>query len=247
MNFHFITLALDAMPYLARHLPIFEESELDFTWHIVHGAAANAGSTRWCQWQQPRFSWDGSSEYINQLTAHPRVLLYQQQWWPGGKDEMVNAPLENIKDECALMQIDADEIWTPGALREVDALFSTGKCDLAYFNCRYFVGPDLITTGQETYGHESAQGRRAWKFKPGMSWGSHEPPVLNGNQGAACQTNITFDHLAYTLESQVLYKECFYGYKDALKHWKRLQENTSWPAPLSEFFPWAKSGTVTKL
>ncbi len=245
MKFHFLTLVLDAMPYLPRHLPVFEESGLDFTWHIVHGAAANAGSTRWCQPQQPRFSWDGSAEYINQLTAHSRVRLYQQQWWPGGKDEMCNAALP--KEECVLMQIDADEIWEPNALRKVDYLFSPGNVDKAYFECRYFVGPDLLTIGPGTYGHEPAQGRRAWRFKPGMKWDSHEPPVLNGNQGTAQPTDISFDHFAYALESQVAYKERFYGYKDAVNHWKRLQENTSWPAPLSEFFPWAKNGTVTRL
>lgn len=255
MKLHVFTIALDAMPYIARHLPILEASGTDFHWHIVHGAANNTGSTQWCGKQQPRFSRDGTAEYINSLQPHPRVSLYQQQWWQGGKDEMVNAPLGTIKEECVLMQIDSDEVWTSENIRQIVGLFGTLDVERMQFYCRYFVGPDLIITGENAYGNQDYEWYRAWRFKPGQKFISHEPPVLENHttpKGLMTRQDtlafgLTFDHYAYALPHQVAFKEQFYNYAGALRHWRRLQENTTWPADITKFFPWAKKGTVEKL
>jgi hypothetical protein len=250
MKLHSVTLCLDGMPWLAKHLATLEASGLDWTWHIVHGAAANTGSTKWCKMQMPRFSIDGSAEYINSLLPHPRVRIYQRQWWPGGKDQMLNAALPN--ESCVLMQIDADEIWTAEQLREIVKTFSENPTISAMkFWCRYFLGPRIIEISKDGYGNREPQGWRAWRFEPGMKWDSHEPPVLAGNKGSHIISReetgamgLVFDHFAYATEAQVAYKERFYGYKDAVKQWRKLQANTVWPTPLKPFFPWAGESAV---
>jgi Glycosyl transferase family 2 len=256
MKLHAFTIALDGMPYLRQHLSVLEASGLDFTWHIVHGAANNSGSTKWCKRQQPRLSRDGSAEYINSLEPHPNVRLYQQQWWEGGKDEMVNAPLAEIKEQCVLMEIDADEIWKPEQLQKIVHLFETEKYLMRMqFYCRYFVGPNLIVEGDSAYGNQDYEWYRAWLFQPGQKFTSHEPPVLDGftdkvgTRGRAVtkEDGLVFDHMAYALEHQVAYKEHFYGYDGALANWRRLQTNQQWPVEINKFLPWAKTGTVHKI
>ena len=72
----------------------------------------------------------------------------------------------------------------------------------------------------------------------------HEPPILAGNKGrfmdapTTSALGLVFDHFSYTTEQQVAYKEKFYGYSNALAHWKRLQKNGEWPTKLKDFLPW---------
>jgi hypothetical protein len=48
-----------------------------------------------------------------------------------------------------------------------------------------------------------------------------------------------FDHYAYAIENQVRFKERYYGYRDAVKHWRKLQSHPGpWPVKLKEFLPW---------
>jgi hypothetical protein len=254
LKLHAITLCLDSMPWLPLHLPVFEKTTLDWTWHIVHGTANNVGSTAWCKKQEPRLSTDGSQEYINSLVGHPRVKLFQKQWWAGGKDEMVNAPLANIKGECVLMQIDSDEFYTSDQLECIVAMFEQNpEIMRAYFFCRYFVGTNIIITTENGYGNRpnNTEWLRAFRYKPGMKWQSHELPVLNHNIGlfaAREQTRelgLVFDHFSWVNEQNVKNKVRFYGYGEhCINGWRRLQENNSWPVSLKKYLPFVDDHRV---
>lgn len=249
-----LTITLDGQPWIERHLPQFEQMHHDWEWHVVHGAAMNGGSTRWCRPQMPRLSYDGTTEYLASLGCNNAVFIYQNPRWPS-KDAMVNAPLFAIREPCVLMQIDSDECWTAEQLDGVVQMFEDLPHVMrAYFWCNYFVGPNIVTLGENCYGANPNEWLRAWRFTPGMRFDSHEPPVLAGNVGVPASRDFTrsrglvFDHHAYELEAAVRFKEQFYGYKDAVKHWRRLQANTQWPCQLKRFLPWVDSSAMaTKL
>lgn len=95
------------------------------------------------------------------------------------------------------------------------------KRECAYFDCHFFVGPDLITVTEDGWGHSTAhEWLRAWIFHPRESiWLQHAPPDLgrvdekNGWRllaGDACigreetrRRGLVFTHYAYVLEDQV--------------------------------------------
>lgn len=252
MNLHVITLVLDGEPFIERHLPIFEKLSCKWTWHIVHGAAANTGSTSWCRPQEPRLSRDGTSEYVNSIVKHPNVKIYQRQLWLGGKDEMANAPLKNITEPCVLLQVDVDEFYTPEQIDKIVQTFEE-RPDIyrMYFWCRYFLGPDIVSTSQNGYGNNLGEWLRAFRFEPGMKFDKHEPPVLGNNskglslgRDATRSLGLVFDHCAWQLEKQVAFKEKFYGYQNARLYWRRLQENKTWPVKLRLFLPWVDPGAT---
>ena len=244
---HILTIVLDGMPWIRAHLPEFERLEnygVSWRWHIVHGASMNTGSTKWCCPQPPRLSIDGTSEYLNSIRTHPHVRIYESHRW-ASKDHMVNAPLGSIPN-CILMQVDSDELWTAENLKNVVELFSTySAAQGARFFCDYYVGPSLVTVGEDCYGNQKDEWLRAWRFKAGMRFNSHEPPVLAGNLGAAIDKSttkrmgITFRHMAYATERQAAFKERFYGYKGAASQWRNLQAYRGpFPAKLKPFLPW---------
>jgi hypothetical protein len=254
------TLVLDGMPYIKKHLPVFKKTNLDWHWIIVHGAAMNNGSTRWCQPQEPRLSADGTTEYLRSLKLDLRGIddkysidvLENEKW--ESKDEMVNFALTKVSEPCVLMEIDADEIWQPSQLEKIVQLFET-QSDLSsiMFACRYYVGKNLILEGEHCYGDNDYEWLRAWRFTPGMTFSSHEPPVLQGESGRRMPKSETinlvgkFDHFAYAIEAQVKYKEQFYGYSGLLNQWKALQNHTEFPVSLSKFFSHVPEGEWPKV
>jgi hypothetical protein len=241
---HVVTLVLDGMPFIPYHLPMLQMTNLDWHWHIVHGAAMNNGSTSWCAKQEPRLSLDGTTEYLAMIKSHPRVTIYERPDW-GSKDEMVNEPLKHIKEECVLMQIDVDEIWQAWQLNKIVSLFQAfdGKANAQpriasmEFACRYFLGVDIVSTTPNSYGNNHNEWLRAWRFVPGDKFDRHEPPQLNqkfkGQRWVdgknAIPNGLTFDHHAWMFEHQAAYKERFYSYPNALACWRRLQANDKWP------------------
>lgn len=248
MNLHFLTLVLDGEPWIRHHLPVFDqlsERGISWHWHIAHGAAMNKGSTKWCRPQAPRLSQDGTTEYLRSIKDHTNVSIYEAARWES-KDAMVNEPLDRITKECVLMQIDSDELWRSHTLAEVCELFALyPQVQRAYFPCRYFVGPDIITKGENCYGNQRDEWLRAWRFNPGDRFQSHEPPVLAHNEGPLFSKqfmelrDISFYHMAYATEKQVAFKEQFYGYRGAVNQWKRLQAHPGpWPVKLKAFLPW---------
>lgn len=104
--------------------------------------------------------------------------------------------------------------------------------ECAYFDCHFFVGPNLVTVTEDGWGHStSSEWLRAWIFRPSESlWLRHAPPELarHGEAsgwrllvGDACvsreetrQRGLVFTHYAYALEKQV-------WIEDQVRHRKR--------------------------
>jgi hypothetical protein len=255
MKLHIVTICLDGMPQIRWHLPVLDQLKIPWQWHIAEGAAANVKDTAWCKAQQPRLSRDGTTEYLNALSGHPRVRLYRKQMWDG-KVSMFNTMLSNIKEPCVLLQMDSDELWTATQLEKLVELFgnpSLSARNCAYFYCRYYIGPNIVITSENTYGNKLGEWMRAWHFTPGMKFKTHEPPIMENFNAKPFLREMTmghglvFQHFAYCFPEQVAFKELFYGYKDAVSHWRRLQANTKWPVKLKTFLPWVKDDATADL
>lgn len=251
MKLRVFTLALDAMPFITWHLPTFNRLNLDWHWYIAEGAAMNTHCTAWCKQQQPRLSRDGTTEYLHSIREHPRVTLLQRQSWDG-KVEMCNACLEKIKDPCVLLQMDADEVWQHWQLERLANMREQyPHIVTARFYCRYFVGPNIVITSTNGYGNRPSEWVRAWNFKPGMKFTKHEPPIMEGatapvmNRDETKAAGLMFDHYAYAFEKQVAYKGQFYGYPNAVAHWRRLQAVKFFPVrDLKQYLPWVGPGVA---
>jgi hypothetical protein len=239
-----ITLALDAKPYIERHMTIFERLPFSWTWHVVEGVARNVACTSWCRPIPPRLSMDGTHQYLESLRRHPNVRLHTQPLW-NGKVEMCNRAARGIARDGVLMQIDADEIWTVDALCKVVEMFAADEDirDMS-FRCRYFVGPSLVVT--ERGSNLTGIWRRAWRSKKGIRFQKHEPPVVLGAVGRLSLTpdetaahGLFFNHYAYATRQQVAFKETYYSYSGAVEQWDRLQAHNKFPARLRDFLPWA--------
>lgn len=64
---------------------------------------------------------------------------------------------------------------------------------------------------------------------------SHQETEANG---------LVFKHFAYVDESQLSFKEKYYGYRDAITDWDRLQANKTFPTKLSNYFKWVTDDTM---
>jgi hypothetical protein len=84
MKITFLTMALDAMPFITRHIEQFEKLKLDWEWRIAEGVASPSHCTKWCAPMVPRLSLDGTTGYLEALTNwDPRVKLWQREQWNG--------------------------------------------------------------------------------------------------------------------------------------------------------------------
>jgi glycosyltransferase involved in cell wall biosynthesis len=212
---------------------------------------------------------DGTTEYLDELAQlHPEhVTIYRKPpgiFWDG-KREMVNAPLVNIQAECLLWQVDVDELWTVEQLKNGRQLFIRYPLKTAAFYwCWYFVGQNLIIGTRHCYGQNPQQEwLRTWRFKPGAVWIAHEPPILaqpdiNGEYVDIAKINpflhpdtekngLIFQHFAYVTKAQLLFKEQYYGYQDAVAQWEKLQLVTKFPVFLRDYFAWVKDKTQVDL
>lgn len=214
-------------------------------------------------------SFDGTSEYLNELVRQfpDKVSLYRKpvgEFWDG-KCEMVNAPLHNIKEECVLWQIDVDEFWTVEQIIKGRELFiNYPHKTAAYYWCQYFVGPNLFVSSRNCYSQNPSQDwLRTWRFQPGMQWTAHEPPTLckimpDGSKFDIARVNpflhsrteregLVFQHFAYIIREQLLFKEKYYGYKDALSSWLSLNNREKFPVFLRDYFEWVSDDTTVDL
>jgi len=255
----FVTLALDAMPFITRHLSEFEKLELEWEWRIAEGVAAPKHCTKWCAPMTPRLSFDGTTGYLESIAAwDTRVKLMQRELW-NGKTHMLNALCHTIREPSLVWEVDADECWNAEQIMRMARMFAEHRVkNCAHFHCRYFVGKDIMITSRGGYGNNEAyEWKRVWRWEPGMRWKSHEPPVVDGiterpfTHAETEAAGLVFDHYAYATEAQVAFKEQYYGsinnecgklYKDAVKGWMRLQENREWPADLKQYMPWVGDG-----
>lgn len=250
MRLNIVSIVLDGEPYIERHLPVFQSLSTPWTWHVREGAAANTHCTRWCRRQKPRLSLDGTHEYLQSISLAGNVEYYGQSWWDG-KIEMFNDVVKHIDEPGILMEIDADEIWTKEQLEKIVRLFDDNpQADWMRFYCRYWVGPHKLLLSKQGYGNRGTEWVRAWRFRPGMKFNSHEPPVLDGNKGNCLDREFTkhhglvFSHYAYCTPQQLEYKQAFYGYSKALDEWERFQKNKKWPVDVSQFLHWIEPGII---
>jgi glycosyltransferase involved in cell wall biosynthesis len=190
---HFFTIVLNGDPFIRYHEQVFAQLQIPWHWHVIEGVAALSHDTAWsaaagghvaAEHHSRGRSNDGTSDYLDDLLRRmpERVTLYrkpQDEFWDG-KREMCNAPLVNIKEDCLLWQVDADEFWTAAQIAAVYRLFEENPSKTAaYFWCHYFVGPEKIISTRYNYAENPAQEwRRLWRFRPGDRWLSHEPPTL---------------------------------------------------------------------
>lgn len=274
MKIMFVTIALDAQPFIGliyaelRKLP----EEIEWQWFVCEGVASPIHCTKWCSYQKPRLSVDGTTEFLDSLSGFDNRVVHQTKAEWEGKVAMVNNPLilsrfARQKDDFLVWQMDADELWTAEQIRELHGMF-TSNCypekNAAFFWCRYFVGPDKVITTRNCFGNKSNyEWLRVWKVKPGMLFRTHEPPVIDGlklNPFIHPETEargLVFDHYAYATRAQVAFKEQYYAgpnnpnaryYKGLTERWDKFQQQQTWPRPLREIFPWAEPfATVNKL
>jgi len=209
---------------------------------------------------------DGTTEYLDTLKKEfpENITIYRpeaERFWDG-KREMVNAPLADIREECLLWQVDVDELWTTAQIIQARNLFlEHPQKTAAYFFCHYFVGANLVLTSRDTYGNYSAhEWLRLWRYQPGDFWTAHEPPRLGrasyGEEPFAVESfnpfrhaeteaaGLVFQHYAYALESQLQFKESYYGYAGAVAQWQKLQATEQFPARLADYFAWVKDEAV---
>lgn len=236
------------------------ELKNDTAWSVANGGRIEGSFHKY------GLSNDGTTEYLDSLKQQfpNQISIYRKPkgvFW-NGKIEMVNAPLPNIFEECLLWEIDVDEFWSAGQINEAHQLFSNNpKKFAAFYWCNYFVGPDILISTRNGYANNpSSEWERTWRFLPHFRWAAHEPPTLvektfSGeiksvrNRGAFSheeteKVGLVFQHYAYVFQSQLQFKEVYYGYQGAVADWIRLQDNSIFPAKLSDFFKWVNDGTL---
>ena len=272
---HFFTLVLNGEPFIRYHISELSKLPFDWRWHIVEGVAELNRDSSWAAARGGKvpeganrggLSRDGTSEYLDALQREmpDKVTVIRKQdshYWDG-KIEMCNAVLDDLTEECLLWEIDVDELWTSEQIEVVRHAFADEPDrTAAYYWCNFFVGPSRIISTRHNYAQNPKQEwLRTWRFKPGMRWASHSPPVLvmkkeDGtevdvakihafNQDEMEARGAVFDHCAYVLESQVAFKEIYYGYKGAIKEWQALQADTDLPGFVADHFSWVTDRTM---
>jgi glycosyltransferase involved in cell wall biosynthesis len=191
---HFFTLVLNGGQFIQRHIEIFRQLTVPWTWHIVEGAAQLRHDTAWSvrrggrlddTFHRQGLSIDGTTAYLNALQAAfpDQVKVYRRKDGTlfDGKIEMVRAATAHVSEECLLWQIDADEFWTPEQIERLHALFmADGSRTAAWFAADFHVGPDRVIGDLNVYGNLLQQDwLRVWRFRPAtMRWLAHEPPTL---------------------------------------------------------------------
>ncbi|MEZ2229059.1 MAG: class I SAM-dependent methyltransferase [Microcoleus sp.] len=272
---HFFTIVLNGEPFVKYHIEVFKQLPYQWHWHIVEGVADLKHDTGWSLQNGGRItdeihskgrSNDGTTEYLDELAQlYPEnVTVYRKPegiFWEG-KREMVNAPLENINEECLLWQVDVDELWTVEQICTARQMFIYNhEKTAAFYWCWYFVGEKLVISSRNCYAQNPAQEwLRTWRFKPGCVWTAHEPPVLteplpNADWRDVAAVNpflheetetrgLVFQHFAYAMAKQLQFKEQYYGYANAVSEWSVLQAQTKFPVRLSQYFSWVQDGTM---
>jgi hypothetical protein len=251
------TIVLNGMPFIKRQatiLPrVFDE------WHIIEGATLPLLDTAWCQninnefYSEDKLSIDGTTEFIDSIADGNKIFVHRKLDFYNGKTEMCNMIQDRMQD-CILMQFDVDEIWDVVTLNSVLSFAEENEgFDGMLFRCNYYVGPNLITHGDNSYGNNSGEWCRLWKINDKTEWVSHEPPRIRGltdflSRKYTDEKGWNFNHYAYILEDQVRFKENFYGYTDAVQSWKKLQLHNTYPVRLGDFLPWVRdSASVIKI
>lgn len=249
MKLEIFTIVLDGMPWITQHIAAFNRLRCPWRWTIAHGVSANIGDTRWIKAQLPRLSQDGTTEYLDDLAAtHPNVRVLNRKIWQG-KTVQCNACLEGATAPSVILQVDADEIRTTEQIEQIMAVFERWPDIMRMqFFCNYFLGPNIVAVGDESYGNWKGEWLRAWRMTDAAQrFQSHEPPVFAGNAGEMMgrrqtrELGLVFDHHAYATKKQLEYKQEVYRYPGAVASWQKLQRNTIWPTALKVYMPWVNA------
>jgi glycosyltransferase involved in cell wall biosynthesis len=274
---HFFTIVLNGEPFIRYHLDVFRSLPLRWHWHIVEGVASLVHDTAWGvaagghiddAVHSDGLSIDGTTVYLDEIAADEaeRISVYRKPggvFWDG-KREMVSAPLANIREECLLWQVDADELWSSEQIVSMHRLFRDDtERTAAYYWCQYIAAPEAVITTRYNYAANPAvEWLRTWRYRPGDRWEAHEPPSLlrpeaGGVLDVAKQhpflqdeterVGAVFQHFAYATEAQVRFKESYYGYGGAVERWRALRDAVHaarGPLRLGDFLPWVQDDTL---
>lgn len=246
------TIVLNGMPYIKQQMEIIPK--FFDKWYIVEGATKPILDTSWCRPIHSKFyserflSVDGTTEFLDNINIEKIHIIRKNGLWDG-KVEMCNSFSFDMQN-CILMQFDVDEIWDEKVLSEV---LEYAEIDLSVhgmlFPCNYYVGPNIYTDTYGCYGNYAVDWQRLWKLTKPTRWISHEPPRIHGcnlftTQHFARERGWVFDHYAYATPEQARFKENFYGYVNALENWHKLQNNTSFPCKLRDYFHWVPDDSI---
>lgn len=258
-----ITICLNAREHLCNTSMVERLIPRIDRWVFVEGAAGPGGSTSWCRPVDSRFQRDGHSvdgtvEYLDDLQDRWGYPLVTALWnlgpW-GSKDLMVNAALEELRGEPALLwQIDADERWTAEQMDQAEEFLMARDATRVSFCADFFVGAGLVARGEwgearfADLPDELSGYRRLWRWDGERMFESHEPPILDERRPVWCP-DIRFQHFAYVQKEDVDFKSEYYAdHAGVLQKWRRLQTREAFPAPISELLPegcaWGSSKTT---
>jgi glycosyltransferase involved in cell wall biosynthesis len=274
---HFFTIVLNGEPFIRYHLDVFRQLPFRWRWHIVEGVASLVHDTAWSVDAGGRIdhsahasglSVDGTTAYVDEIaSAEPeRISVYRKPggvFWDG-KREMVSAPLENIREECLLWQVDADELWTAEQIVSIHRLFGEDpERTAAYYWCHYVPAPGaVIATRYNFAANPAVEWLRTWRYRPRDRWEAHEPPILVRPEAGSVvdvakshpflheeteRAGAVFQHFAYATEAQVRFKEAYYGYTGAVERWRELRDAVpaaNGPLRLGDYLPWVPDDTL---
>jgi ADP-heptose:LPS heptosyltransferase len=265
---HFFSLAFGGLPFLRHHLPVFSQLPFPWHWHVVAGLAESehanlskylSGERTAGELRQLALAKDGATAYLARLAGqHPdRLTIYSS---PAGsswadRQQMLNAPLTGIHEECLLWRVEPEELWSVEQLIRAHELFlAYPDKTAAFYYCHFFVGPKLVVTTRNTYGNAGdREWIRTWRYSPGCQWTADEPPRLcRRAQGKLLDVaamsplwqaeteahNLVFQRFAWTTESQAACQQALGGHAKAVPSWRRLQATRRFPVVLRDYFPW---------
>lgn len=255
MTIHFFTVVCNGMPFIRRHLRVFERLKMPWHWHICEGASHTHDGAPAPVTNAAGMSTDGTTEYLDSLAAHPHVTVTRDTrhylTW------RCNEMLRGITEECLAWQVDVDEFWTASQIETMYAMFCKDRRRLAaQFWCNYFVGPGLVLERKEGAGNYGRQEwLRVWRWEPGCAYAGHDPPfvvypvgpsfMFSYTRDETAAAGLIFNHYAFVREAQVEFKACRYGWPGAVDRWRALQV-AALPAPIEKFMPWLGRGTVVR-
>jgi glycosyltransferase involved in cell wall biosynthesis len=262
---HFFTIVHNGMPFIKKHLEVFEQLSCKWHWHIIEGVAMLQGDTAWSLKTGGRLpesisilSSDGTQEYLDVIAQQnpDHITLYRKNDFWKGKLEMISAPLSQLPNQALLWEVDVDEIWNANQIMTlVDQFAQDPTRSGALFYCRYFISPDRVLDNIGFYAnHLHQEWRRVWNYKKGDIWKTHEPPcLLREVEPGRLQDVMTlypftheetwrmgliFDHFSFVTEAQVEFKELYYGYHGAKEAWKKMLQCRDPEVLITQYCPW---------